>query len=199
MSVKTAITGSIGSGKTLFSEYLRKKGYPVIIADDISKNILAGDKDVRELVIKEFGSESFTGGSINKKYLAETVFSDPDKVVKINSILHPRVIEKTDALLKEYSAGNKLIFVEAALIYEADMESLFDYVVLVTADENTRKQRKVAFDKFSEEDFIKRNNNQIPDEEKKKRADFVFINSGTKEDLYNKADLLINILNGLKS
>jgi len=199
MSIKTAITGSIGSGKTLFSNYLVKKGYPVIIADDVSKDILADDKDVREQVIKEFGSESFAGGSINKKYLAETVFSDPVKVIKINSILHPRVIEKTDSLLNEYSAKNSLVFVEAALIYEADMEDLFDYVVLITADENVRKQRKVEFDKFSEVDFIKRNQNQIPDEEKKKRADFVFVNSGSKEELYNKADLLINILSGLKN
>jgi len=78
------------------------------------------------------------------------------------------------------------------------MEEMFDYVVLVTADEIVRKQRKVELDKFTEADFLKRNENQIPDEEKRKRADFVFINSGSKEDLEKKADLLITILNGVK-
>lgn len=199
MSLKIAVTGSIGSGKTLFCKFLTNKGYTVIAADEVSKEILAGDAETKKAIIREFGKESYNDGSINKKYLAETVFSDPHKVVLINSILHPKVIERVNSLFKKLSAKNKIIFVEAALIYEADMEELFDYVVLITADENVRKQRKVELDKFSEEDFLKRNENQIPDEEKRKRADFVFINSGSKEDLEKKAELLVNILNGLKS
>jgi dephospho-CoA kinase len=87
---------------------------------------------------------------------------------------------------------NNLVFVEAALIYEADMEDLFDYVVLIAADEKIRMNRKQ--DTLSSEEFLKRNENQIPDEEKKKRADFIFENNGSLEDLKAKADLLILIL-----
>jgi dephospho-CoA kinase len=199
MSFKVAVTGSIGSGKTSFCKYLVEKGYPVIIADDVSKDILATDSDVKKQIISEFGNKSYTNGQVNKQYLAETVFSNPEKVVRINSILHPRVIDKIVSLIRNLSDKNKIIFVEAALVYEADMEFLFDHVVLITADEETRKKRKVELDKFTEKDFLKRNENQIPDEEKSKRADFVFINNGSKEDLLRKADLLITILKGLKN
>ena len=74
------------------------------------------------------------------------------------------------------------------------MEDMFDYVVLVTADEATRKERKTVIDMVSSDDFTKRNMNQIPDEEKMKRADFIFENNGTLRDLYNKADLLLMML-----
>ncbi|MFO7448480.1 MAG: dephospho-CoA kinase, partial [Ignavibacteriaceae bacterium] len=170
----------------------------VISADDISKKILAGDKVVKEKIIKAFGAESFRNGEINKKYLAGKIFPDPANVVKVNSILHPKVIKETEILLNNHLKDNDLVFVEAALIYEADMEFLFDYVVLITADEKIRMRRKVIpHNGITEQDFIKRNENQIPDEEKKKRADFVFINNGTIDELKIKADFLILTLKGL--
>jgi len=90
------------------------------------------------------------------------------------------------------------VFAEAALIYEAEMDKFFDYVVLITAEEKLRLKRKIEFDNFSEEQFVKRDENQIPDIEKKKQADFVFENNGSFEDLKLKAELLLKILNGLK-
>ncbi len=193
-SLKIAVTGGIGSGKSTFCDYLSSKGFPLLKADDISKEILANDGEVKKKIIKAFGDESFNDGKPNKVYLAEKVFSNPQNVVKINSILHPKVIEKTEELLNEFSENNKLIFVEAALIYEADMEDLFDYVVLVTADEKIRMERKTKLDNFSEKTFIERNFNQIPDEEKKKRADFIFENNSSLIDLKTKADLLIKLM-----
>jgi dephospho-CoA kinase len=190
--LKVAITGSIGSGKSAFCSMLEEKGFTVLKADDISKDILSNDKSVQQKIIKIFGENSFINGKPDKLFLAEKVFSDPKNVVKINSILHPKVIEiiskKTDEILEK----NNLVFVEAALIYEADMEDLFDYVVLVAADEKIRMNRKQ--DTLSSEEFLKRNENQIPDEEKKKRADFIFENNESLEDLKAKADLLILIL-----
>ena len=82
------------------------------------------------------------------------------------------------------------MFIEAALIYEADLEDRFDYVVLVTAKRNNRLKRKIESG-ISEEDFCKRELNQIPEEEKKKRADFVFSNDTTKQDLKMKFNLLL--------
>jgi len=197
-SLKIAVTGGIGSGKSTFCDYLSSKGFPLLKADDISKEILASDAEVKKKIIKAFGEGSFKDGKPNKIYLAEKVFSNPANVIKINSVLHPKVIKKTEELLSELSEKNKLIFVEAALIYEADMEDLFDYVVLVTADEKIRMERKTKLDNFSEKTFVERNQNQIPDEEKKKRADFIFENNTGVDELKAKADLLIKILNELK-
>lgn len=190
--LKIAITGSIGSGKSAFADFIRGKGYPVIKADDISKEILANDKVVKEKVIHEFGEESFSGNEINKNYLAEKVFSDPENVLIINAILHPLVIDKIAVLMAMELKKSDKVFVEAALIYEADMEKMFDYIVLITGYKEIRYKRKA--DLMGREDFNKRDSNQIPDEEKKKRADFIFENNSSKAALQKKAVLLLSLL-----
>lgn len=195
--LKVAVTGNIGSGKSLFCKFISEKGYPVIEADEVSKTILVENKEVRSKVIKEFGEESFIGNRINKKYVAEKVFSDPENLSKINSILHPEVIQKVKLLTKEFFKQYDIVFTEAALIYEAYMEDMFDYVVLITADQKLRMKRKAEEAGFSEEEFLKRDSNQIPDEEKKKQADFIFENNNGVKELKEKVNLLINILKGL--
>jgi len=193
--IKVAITGGIGSGKSTFANYLASKGYVVINADDISKDILTFDESIIKKVSEEFGSDSYKDGKLNKKFIAVQVFSDPANLNKLNSILHPRVLQKIDTLIEKKYKDEKIIFIEAALIYEADIEKKFDYVVLVTADFNIRLKRSVESGKFNEEDFINRNNNQIPQEEKEKRADFIFSNNESKKKLVKKADLLLLTLN----
>jgi dephospho-CoA kinase len=192
--IKVAITGNIGSGKSTFTKFLFEAGYPVVLADDISKEILAGDPEVRAKVIKEFGAQSFQGSKINKKYIADNIFSDPKKLNKINSILHQRVRKRIEFLSGEYFITNDIVFVEAALIFESKIEKMYDYIVLITADKNIRMKRSTMTKKFSEEDFIKRDSNQMSEESKKKKADFIFTNDGSKDELKRKAILLINLL-----
>jgi dephospho-CoA kinase len=191
--IKVAITGGIGSGKSVFSDALKEKGFPVILADDIAKEILQNDPLVKELIIKEFGKEAFPNNNLDRKYLAEKVFPDPGKVIIMNSIVHPPTIQKLNSLMKSELLKQNIVFVEAALIYESELEDLFDFIVLITADEETRMKRKIA-QGMSESDFMMRLQNQIKDEEKAKIADFVFINTGEKKDLCKKVDLLINLI-----
>lgn len=187
--MKIAITGNIGSGKSTFSEFAEAAGFPVLKADDISKEILENDVKVREQVIKNFGSESFKNNKPDKKYLSEQIFSDPDKRNKLELILHPKVIKSIKNSIKVLSKNNKAIFVEAALIYEVDMEDIFDFVVLITSERELRLKRKIKSG-ITEKDFCNRELNQIPEEEKKKRADFIFSNDGSIEDLKMKFNLL---------
>ncbi len=193
--IRVAITGGIGSGKSTLANYLASKGYVVINADDTSKDILTFDESIIKKVIKEFGSDSYKDGKLNKKFIVAQVFSNPAKINKLNSILHPQVLQKIDALIKEKYKDEKIVFIEAALIYEADIEKKFDYVVLVIADFNIKLKRSIGSGKFTEDDFINRDKNQIPQKEKEKRADFIFSNNGSKKDLIKKADLLLLTLN----
>ena len=196
---KVAVTGSIGSGKSTFCNFITEAGFNVIKADDISKKILKEDEDVRKKVIREFGKDSFINKEINKKFLSEKIFSDAINVARINSILHPKVKREVEQLIQEELKKNHLVFVEAALIYEAEMENMFDYVVLITAVSSVREKRIVTSGKLNNEEFRKRDENQIKDEEKKKRADFIFENNGNTKELKQKANLLIKILEGLGS
>lgn len=191
-NLRIAITGNIGSGKSVFADFIKQSGFTVIKADDISKDILANDENIKGEIIKTFGSESFKGKEINKKYLAEKVFSNPENVILINSILHPLVIRKIDELMKIELKSRDKVFVEAALIYEAEMEEMFDYIVLITAIKETRYKRKS--ENLSIEEFEKRDFNQISENEKKKRADFIFDNNGSIGELRRKVQLLLSII-----
>ncbi len=195
--ISVAITGNIGSGKSTFCRFLSEAGFPLINADDLAKEILHENKSVKKKIILTFGEMSYSKGSLNNSYLAENIFSDPGKVQKLNSIVHPVVISETNRLVAEYQKKSKVVFTEAALIYEADMEDFFNHVVLITSPLKIRLERAVKSKKFSESDFLKRDSNQIPQEEKIKRADFIFENNGSLSDLRKKADLLILILTSL--
>jgi dephospho-CoA kinase len=146
-------------------------------------------------IIKLFGSPSFDGKKINNIYIADKIFSDQKNLKKINSILHPRVKKKIEDLIQESLKSSNLVFVEAALIYEAKFDKMFDYIVLITADTEIRMKRFTSSKKASEDDFFKREDNQIKQETKQKKAHFVFTNNGSKSELKLKVDLLLRILN----
>ena len=195
--IKVAISGNIGSGKSTLTNYLNSKGYAVINSDYISKEILSSNEVIKQKVKDEFGNEAYTNSGVNKKFLAEQVFSSSEKLSVLNSILHPEVLKTIDSLVETKYADNKIIFIESALVYEAGLESEFDYVVLVMADFDVRLHRSVKEGIFAEKEFRIRDRNQIPDEQKKKKADFIFLNNDSKESLYNKADLLLLTLNSI--
>jgi dephospho-CoA kinase len=195
--LKIAVTGSIGSGKSTFIRFIKNEGCPVISADDISKDILLNKESVRKKVSDEFGNEVYSGDGINKRLLAEKIFSDTENLKKINSILHPPVRSKIENLANELFQKHQLVFIEAAIIFESGSEKMYDYVVLISCDEVLREKRILESKKFSKEDFKKRNDAQLDEETKINKADFVFYNDGTKEELKQKALLLIDILNSM--
>jgi dephospho-CoA kinase len=192
--LKVAITGNIGCGKSTFAKFLSEERFPVIYADDISKEILATDNDVKKVIVKELGTQAFDGDKFDKKFIAASIFSDPQKLKKINSILHPKVREKIEELSENYFAKSDIVFVESALIYESKIEQMYDYVVLITSDINLRKKRSTQSKNLTEIEFLKREANQIDEKLKKKKADFVFSNDDSIGDLKQKALLLIRLL-----
>lgn len=188
--MKIGITGNIGSGKSTFAGFAEESGFPVLRTDDISKEILQNDKKAKSKVIKAFGDLAFKNNLPDKEFLAKEVFSNPIKLKQLESILHPLVIKKTEKLISELLKKHPAVFVESALIYEADLEYMFDYVVLITSSRTNRLKRKLL-NGLTELDFEKREQNQIPEEEKKKRADFIFSNDTTIDELKMKFRLLL--------
>lgn len=190
--IKVAITGGIGSGKSLFAQIIEGKGFPVIKADELAKHLMSTNKSIKTRIIRAFGEESYSGDSLNTEHLAKIVFPDPEKTKKLNSIVHPIVISEIKKMLEKETSP--LVFCEAALIFEARMTPLFDYIVLITAEEPLRIQRVVTRDNVSPEAVLLRMQNQMSEIEKNKRSHYIFENNGTLEELESKANLLITLL-----
>ncbi len=195
--LKIAITGGIGTGKSVIAELYKDQGYPVISADDVAKEILANDLSVREQIIREFGSKSFKNGKPDFKYLAGKVFAIPENVKKINGIIHPPTIQKINRLMNDALEKNNLVFVEAALIFEAKMEDLFDYIILVTSDREKQIERVKERNKISESEIAKRMENQLPENIKRAKADFTIENNSSLEELEKRALFVLNLLKSI--
>lgn len=197
IKIKVAVTGNIGCGKSTFAKFLSDEGFPVLYADEISKRILADDKQVRAEIIKVIGPSAFNGDKPDKKYIADSIFSDTIKLKKINSILHPIVRTEIEKLSQKYFQKTDIVFVEAALIFESKIEKMYDYVVLITSDINLRMQRTMLAKKLSKTEFLQREANQLDEDKKKKKSDFVFSNNTSTKDLQDKALLLIKLLKSI--
>ncbi|MEW6653031.1 MAG: dephospho-CoA kinase [Bacteroidota bacterium] len=193
--IKIAVTGGIGSGKSSVSDFLEKKGYQVLRADLIAKEMMVQDSEIKKLIVSEFGDESYKSGKLNTKFLAANVFNSEDNVIKINAIVHPPVMEKINNLSSEIFKTQNIVFIETALVYEADLEDFFDYVLLVFAEEKLRVDRVISRDNTNEEQVRIRMQFQIPDEEKKNDADFVLDNNTTIQELENRIEFLLILIN----
>ncbi|MCZ2356740.1 MAG: dephospho-CoA kinase [Bacteroidia bacterium] len=174
------ITGGIGSGKSLVSIILKSISYPVYDADARAKWLSNHHPQVREQLFVTFGENVFDGqGTLNRIWLAQQVFSNPEKLKLLNQIVHPVTIADFEDWKREQSElGKILIFKEAAILYEAGANSGVDSVWVVYAPQRIRIQRIKTRDSLSEAEIYLRINRQIPDSEKIYRADFTIYNDG---------------------
>lgn len=192
-----AVTGGIGSGQTTVCEEFKRMGSKIINVDKKAKEIIRKDKTVQNELKKEFGKYVFyRNGKLNKKLLAQIVFNDEGKVQKLNSIVHPRMVESMIEEMEtaRFSGNYPLIIIDAALIYEINIEHLFDAVIVVYANKTQRIKRVAARDKMKKEDITARIDKQIPLDEKRKWADYVIDNRGEIEDLKIQVERTFNEL-----
>lgn len=197
-SLAIGITGGIGSGKSSVAKIISKEGYSVLNADDIAKSLMVNNKSISENIKNTFGNESYIDGKLNRKFLAKEVFNNPKKIKKLNSIVHPPMISFIDDEIQKLEDKNEnLIFVEAALIFEAKMDELFDYILLVTADEELRIERTVERDKAERSEVESRIKNQMSEEDKKGISDFTIENNSSLQELKQRTHFILSLLNNL--
>jgi len=191
---KIAVTGGIGSGKTLFCRFLSELGETVLFADTIAKRIMAEDSAVRHKIEILLGEESYLNGKPNNPYIAAKVFSDPELLAGLNAIVHPAVGAESRILMDRILQEKPRVFYEAALIFEANLQKLFDKVVLITAPDHLRISRAMERDNISREKVEERMRNQMNEITKSKLADLVIVNDSDEHSLRRKA---VNLLNEL--
>lgn len=175
--LQIGITGGIGSGKSLICRIFQCLGVSVYDADSRAKYVMTTDGILISQIKKEFGDLSFgIDGNLNRKYLSETVFNDPEKLSILNGLVHPRVRLDWAQWVEEHR-GEPYLLREAALLFEAGASALVDKVIVVSAPEELRIARVLRRDSHRTADQVKEiMQRQWPEEEKVKRADFVIHN-----------------------
>lgn len=174
------ITGGIGSGKSTVCQFFRILGIPVYSADDRAKWLMSTNPELKSELNIAFGEETFLAdGTLNRPFLAQNVFSDPEKVKKINSIVHPVVGRDFKSWAESQTAP--YLLKEAALLFETSSAEELDKVINVSSPLKIRMARVLARDPHRNEDQINQIiNQQLPDEKKNELADFVIKNSENK-------------------
>jgi len=156
------ITGGIGSGKSTVSKFIEEKGYKVINSDKKAKKLYLENEELKKNLIKEFGSDFYLAdGNINKSYIESIVFGEDEaskeKLAKLNRLVHPLVIQDNiDEIDRLVEDGEKLIFVESALIFEINMEEAYDYIICVFSDQEKAIERVISRDNTNKEQILKR-------------------------------------------
>jgi dephospho-CoA kinase len=177
LPLQIGITGGIGSGKSMVCKIFSVLGVPIYDADSRAKNLMTTDGILVEQIKKEFGSLSYNSqGVLNREYLSASVFNQPNKLEKLNSLVHPRVAVDFKKWVEEHSAFAYIVK-EAALLFESGSYRTLDKIILVTAPEAMRIERVLTRDTHrTRADIESIIRNQLAEEEKKKKADYIIRN-----------------------
>ena len=179
--LKVGLTGSIAVGKTFVLGVLSELGCHVIDADVVARQVALPGSPGLKAVIDAFGEEVLkSDGSLNRARLGEIVFADEAKRQQLNSILHPFIIAAQDAQLRELELQDPkgIVVVDAALMIESGGYQRFDKLIVVHCRPEVQLQRLMRRNKLSREEAEQRIATQMPQEEKKRYADYLIDTSG---------------------
>ena len=186
------ITGSIACGKSTVSDYLIEKGYTIIDADKLGHVALTSN-DVKRKLTEKFGDNILENNEISREKLGRLVFGNDDNLKILNSIIHPKIKELILKLQEEHKDEN-LVFLDIALLYEANFIDLVEKVVVVYTDEKVQLERLMTRNFLSMEEALMRIESQMKAKEKASLGDYVINNSYSKEDTFRQIDKIIKKL-----
>ena len=191
--IAVAITGGIGAGKSEALAAFERHGAAVVSSDEIVHRLLREDRDVQGALVERLGEGILDdAGQIDRAAIAELVFSDPEALAWLEGLLHPLVSKEYLEWREQLAALPEppvVCATEVPLLYEVGAEDRFDAVVVITAPDELRTRR-------SEVPLEQRGGRFLPDEEKTRRADFVYVNDGSREDLDRFVASVVAVLSG---
>lgn len=177
--IKIGITGGIGSGKSVVCDIFRLHGVPVFDADMEAKKLNDSSPLIREKLSLHFGEELYAEGYLNRKKLAEIIFNNEKNLKIANSIIHPELANHF--LLWAWQRESfPLLALDAAILFEADFRKYVDKVITVVAPTAVRIDRVQKRDGVEKSKIEARMSNQLTDEEKMKRSDFIIYNDNNQ-------------------
>lgn len=182
--LKVGLTGSIAVGKSHVCDVFRELGCRVLDADQTARDVVRKGTPGLSKIVEAFGQGVIAvDGELDRRKMAAIVFADEEKRVLLNSIVHPLVFEEQDRWLSEREAEdpNGIAIVDAALMIESGGYKRFDKLIVVWCEPDIQLQRLKRRDRLSDDEAEKRVRSQMPQDEKKKFADFLIDTSGSFE------------------
>ena len=192
-----ALTGGIGSGKSLVANYFFSLGAEVIDADQLARQAIERGSEGFDQVISEFGDVILKDGDIDRRALGEIVFSDPIKRKALEAIIHPKVQQALTQARNSLNENQILIY-EIPLLVETNAASKFDKVITVEAPLELRIERLKSRGLLQSE-IEKRISNQATPEQRRAIADIQIENDGTEEELLRKVEAIWEELNASRN
>jgi len=194
MGLLVGLTGTMGSGKSTTASILKKFGAFIIDADAICRELVQPNRPAWKEVVQTFGKDvlQVDGQEIDRGKLAQIIFDDEAKKKQLENILHPKVITEEKKLAEQIFKDHPdtIVVVEAALLIESGNHRRMDKTIVVTCDEEQSIQRAMKRSSLSRDEAISRIQNQMPQVEKIKEADYVLQNNSKQEDLEVKVQAL---------
>ena len=174
--LKIGLTGGIGSGKTVVANIFRQLGVPVYEADAEARRLTESSGEIKSAIREYFGDGFFLkDGSLDRGKLAQLVFVDKEKLSRLNSFIHP-VVKKHFSDWLQKQGSRQYIIKEAAILFESGTNLGLDKVISVVAPEEIRIGRVMQRDNSSEDKIRSVMKNQLSEEERRQRSDFVITN-----------------------
>ena len=174
--LRVGLTGGIGSGKSTVAAVFGTLGIPVASADQEARRLMNEDQGLREAIIRHFGEGAYSGGSLNRKYLAERVFSDPVRLELLNSLVHPVTIREGERWVQRLTGRYPYVIREAALLFETRAAAHLDFIIGVSAPASLRIQRAMHRDHVPREAILQRMRHQIDEDIKMRLCDAIIRN-----------------------
>jgi len=200
--LQVGLTGGLASGKSFVGRALAELGCHLIDADELGHQVLLPGAEAYDAVVNEFGEEILDEDRyIVRRKLGALVWDHPERLAKLNSIVHPAVIAREEGLIAKIAQTDPaaIVVVESAILVETGSYRRFDRLIVVVCTVEQQVERAMKRGAYSKEEVLARLSRQLPLEDKMRVADYVIDTSGTKEHTLGQVTSVYNSLRSLSA
>jgi len=198
--LRVGLTGGLASGKSFVGHALAELGCYLIEADKLGHEVMLPGAEAYDAIVREFGGGILEpDGQIDRHRLSALVWDHPDRLEKLNAIIHPPVVAREERRMAEIAQADPraIAVVEAAILVETGSYRRFEKLIVVTCTAEQQMERALKRGSYSKEEILARISRQLPLEEKVRLADYVIDTSGTKENTLEQVQTVYESLRSL--
>jgi dephospho-CoA kinase len=198
--LRVGLTGGLASGKSFVGHALAELGCYLIEADKLGHEVMLPGAEAYDAIVREFGGGVLEpDGQIDRHRLSALVWDHPDRLEKLNAIIHPPVVAREERRMAEIAQADPraIAVVEAAILVETGSYRRFEKLIVVTCTAEQQMERALKRGSYSKEEILARISRQLPLEEKVRLADYVIDTSGTKENTLEQVQTVYESLRSL--